>query len=161
VTTANEQIESEALVERRAIEAHPDAEKAELVGMLMQMGMTEPTATVAAEEIHRDESLAVTIHLTQELGLDPEDKPSPYVAAGYSFLMFSIGAVIPLMSYLLGFGSLAVGLVCGGIGLVIAGALAARFTSQPIWKAAVRQLLFGATAVAATYLVGTLVGALV
>ncbi|MCW2691269.1 MAG: rane protein, partial [Mycobacterium sp.] len=58
-------------------------------------------------------------------------------------------------------GSLIAGLVCGGVGLVIAGGLAARFTSQPVWKASLRQLFFGVTAVAATYLVGTLVGAVV
>jgi VIT1/CCC1 family predicted Fe2+/Mn2+ transporter len=161
VTTANEQIDSEALVERRAIEAHPDAEKAELVVMLMQMGLEEATARDAAEQIHLDESRAVTIHLTQELGVDPDEKPSPYTAAVSSFLMFSIGAVIPLIPYLLGFGSLVAGLVCGGIGLLVAGGLAARFTSQPIPKASMRQLIFGAIAVGATYLVGTLVGAVV
>jgi VIT1/CCC1 family predicted Fe2+/Mn2+ transporter len=161
VTTANEQIESEVRVERRAFQAHPEAEKAELVVMLMQMGMTEQTATEAADQIHQDESRAVTLHLTQELGIDPDEKPSPLVAAGSSFLMFALGAIIPLIPYLLGFGSLIAGLVCGGVGLVIAGGLAARFTSQPVWKASLRQLFFGVTAVAATYLVGTLVGAVV
>lgn len=161
VTTANEQIESEVRVEQRAMQAHPEAEKAELVGMLMQMGMTEQTATDAAEQIHLDEGRAVSIHLTQELGVDPDEKPSPYVAATSSFLMFAIGAIIPLIPYLLGFGSLAAGLVCGGVGLLIAGGVAARFTLQPFWKASVRQLTFGAAAVAATYLVGMLVGAVV
>jgi vacuolar iron transporter family protein len=157
VTTANEQIDSEARVERRAIEAHPEAEKLELVQMLMQMGLKQPTATTAADEIHEDPGRAVTFHLTQELGVDPEEKPSPVVAAVSSFLMFAIGAVIPLLPYLLGFGSLIAGLACGGVGLLIAGGLAARFTAQPIWKAALRQLFFGAIAVGATYLVGSVV----
>jgi vacuolar iron transporter family protein len=47
--------------------------------------------------------------------------------------------------------------ICGGIGLAIAGGVAARFTSRPIWWASLRQLLFGGVAIAATYLVGTLV----
>lgn len=158
VTTANEQIDSEVLVERRALRAHPDAEKAELVGMLMQMGLREQTAQHAADDIHRDENNAVTIHLTQELGVDPEEQPSPYVAAGSSFAMFAVGAIIPLIPYLLGFGSLVAGLSCGAVGLLIAGGLAARFTAQPVWKASGRQLIFGCAAVAATYLVGTLVG---
>lgn len=161
VTTANEQIDSEAVVERRAFEAHPEAEKAELVQMFVAMGMTDPTAKDAADQIHLDENQAVKFHLTQELGVDPEEKPSPYIAAGSSFLMFAIGAIIPLIPYLLGYSSLAAGLVCGGVGLLFAGGLAARFTSQPVWKAALRQLFFGAAAVAATYVVGTLVGAVV
>ena len=39
VTTANEQIESEVLVEKRAFRLHPQAEKAELVDMLVTMGL--------------------------------------------------------------------------------------------------------------------------
>jgi vacuolar iron transporter family protein len=157
VTTANEQVESEVRVEQRAFRRHPNAEKAELVAMLMAMGMTQETATTATEEVHRDENRAVNFHLVQELGVDPREKPSPWVAAGSSFVMFAIGAIIPLIPYLLGFASLWAGLLCGGVGLLIAGGLAARFTSRPAWFAALRQLAFGAVAIAATYSVGTLV----
>jgi vacuolar iron transporter family protein len=158
VTTANEQIDSEVRVERRSFRKHPQAEKAELVAMLVDMGMTEETATKATDEIHRDETRALNFHLVQELGVDPREKPSAGVAAGSSFIMFAIGAIIPLIPYLLGFESLWAGLACGGAGLLIAGAVAARFTSKPVWWAALRQLAFGTVAIAATYVVGTLVG---
>jgi VIT1/CCC1 family predicted Fe2+/Mn2+ transporter len=158
VTTANEQIDSEVRVERRSFLKHPTAERAELVGMLTEMGMTPETATKATEEIHRDESRAINFHLVQELGVDPRDKPSPWVAAGSSFVMFAIGAIIPLIPYLLAFESLWAGLLCGGIGLLVAGGVAARFTRKPVWWAALRQLAFGAVAIVATYVVGTLVG---
>jgi VIT1/CCC1 family predicted Fe2+/Mn2+ transporter len=157
VTTANEQIDSEVRVERRAFRTHPRAEKAELTAMLVNLGMTRETATKATEEIHRDENRALNFHLVQELGVDPREKPSPWVAAGSSFVMFAIGAIIPLIPYLLGFESLWAGLLCGGIGLLIAGGVASRFTSKPIWHASSRQLAFGAVAIAATYLVGSLV----
>ncbi len=81
------------------------------------------------------------------------------MAAVASFAMFAVGAVIPLIPYLLGYGSLAAGLACGGAGLLIAGGLTARFTRKPLWWAASRQLVFGGIAVAATYLVGLLVAA--
>jgi VIT1/CCC1 family predicted Fe2+/Mn2+ transporter len=158
VTTANEQIESEVRVERRSFRAHPKAEKAELVAMLVDMGMTRDTATKATDEIHRDENRALNFHLVQELGVDPREKPSASVAAGSSFLLFAIGAIIPLIPYLLGFESLWAGLACGGAGLLSAGAVAARFTRKPLWWAALRQLAFGTVAIAATYVVGTLVG---
>jgi VIT1/CCC1 family predicted Fe2+/Mn2+ transporter len=161
VTTANEQLESEVLVEKRALRMHPQAEKAELVDMLVTMGLTPATATTASDEIHRDENRAVNFHLTQELGVDPEDKPSPYVAAGSSFIMFAIGAIVPLIPYLLGFQSLWLGMLCGGVGLLVAGAVAARFTKKPLWFASLRQLLFGTVAIAATYVVGHLVGTVV
>jgi VIT1/CCC1 family predicted Fe2+/Mn2+ transporter len=161
VTTANEQIESEVRVEQRAFRLHPQAEKAELVDMLVTMGLTEETAATASEEIHRDENRAVNFHLSQELGVDPEDKPSPFVAAGSSFVMFAIGAIVPLIPYLLGFRSLWLGLLFGGVGLLIAGAVAARFTKRPLWWASLRQLLLGTVAIAATYAIGTLIGSVV
>ncbi len=71
--------------------------------------------------------------------------------------MFAIGAIVPLIPYLLGYESLWAGLLCGGVGLLVAGGLAARFTRRPIWLASMRQLAFGAIAIAATYVVGTLV----
>ncbi|OBG94295.1 hypothetical protein A5698_17385 [Mycobacterium sp. E136] len=158
VTTANEQLESEVLVERRAFRKHPAAEKAELVAMLMDMGMSRETAAKATEEVHQDESRALNFHLVQELGVDPREKPSPWVAGGSSFLMFTVGAIIPLIPYLLGFETLWAGLACGGIGLAVAGGVAARFTRRPAWFASLRQLAFGAVAIAATYVVGLLVG---
>ncbi|CAN3129808.1 VIT1/CCC1 transporter family protein [Mycobacterium sp. smrl_JER01] len=161
VTTANEQIESEVRLERHAFEKYPQAERAELVAMLTEMGMTPETAAKATEEIHRDEGRAMNFHLTQELGVDPREKPSPWVAALSSFVLFAIGAVIPLVPYLLGYASLWAGLACGGIGLMLAGAMAARFTRQPLVWAASRQLLLGGAAIAATYLVGLLIGATV
>jgi VIT1/CCC1 family predicted Fe2+/Mn2+ transporter len=157
VTTANEQIDSEVLVERAAFERHPKAERAELIAMLVKLGMSKQTAAQATDEIHQDETRAINFHLVQELGVDPTEKPSPYVAAASSFVMFAIGAIIPLIPYLLGYESLWAGLICGGVGLMVAGGLAARFTRRGIWFASVRQLAFGAVAIAATYLVGTLV----
>jgi VIT1/CCC1 family predicted Fe2+/Mn2+ transporter len=161
VATANEQIESEVIVEKRAFEKHPQAEKAELVAMLMDMGMTRETASKAAEEVHRDEKVALNFHLVQELGVDPREKPSPWVAAGSSFVLFAIGAIIPLIPYLLGVESLWPGLLCGGLGLLIAGGLAASFTKRPLWLGALRQLAFGAVAIAATNGVGSLVGTVI
>ncbi len=98
--------------------------------MLVEMGMTPETAEQASEEIHQDEDQALNLHVAQELGVDPREKPSPWVAAGSSFVMFAIGAIIPLIPYLPDWRSLWPGLVCGGVGLLLAGGLAARFTRR-------------------------------
>ncbi len=161
VTTANEQIDAEVRLERRALKNHPEAEETELVWMFVEMGMTPGTAEKASEEIHRDEDRALNLHVAQELGVNPREKPSPWVAAGSSFVMFAIGAIVPLIPYLLGYESLWIGLIFGGVGLLIAGGVAARFTRKPVWWAAMRQLGFGAVAIAATYIVGSLIGTVV
>ncbi len=157
VTTANEQIDSEVYVERKALRTRPKAERAELISMLISLGMTQKTAEAATDEIHRDENHAINVHLVREIGVNPDEKPSARLAATASFAMFAVGALIPLLPYLLGHGSLAAGLTCGAVGLLIAGGLTARFTRKPAWWAASRQLLFGVGAVAATYLIGLLV----
>lgn len=158
VTTANEQIESEVNAERAAFREFPYGEQMELVGMFTEMGMTAQTAQIAAAEVHRDEERALHFHVSQELGVDPREKPSAMVAAVSSFLLFAVGALVPLMPYLFGIQSMWPGLICGGVGLLIAGAAAARFTAASIWLGAGRQLVFGVIAIAATYLVGRLIG---
>lgn len=159
VTTANEQIDAEVRLERDALQQDVEAEKTELVWMFVEMGMSPVTAEKASDEIHQDEDRALNIHVAQELGVDPREKPSPYVAAGSSFVMFAVGAIVPLIPYLLGIETLWAGLACGGAGLLIAGAVSARFTIRPMWWAALRQLAFGAVAIGATYLLGSLIGA--
>jgi len=161
VSTANDQIDAEVAVEHRAFAAHPDAERAELVDLLVGLGMTAQTAQRASDEIHQNEDSAVNFHLALEIGVNPREKPSARLAAISSFVMFAIGAVIPLIPYLLGYNSLWAGLACAGAGQVTAGALATRFTGKSAWWAAFRQLAFGAVAVAATYHIGWLVAKLV
>ncbi len=158
IKTQNEQVDREWARETEEIRQNSEMEERELVYMLADMGMSEKTAMAAAHEIHADPERAALVHVTQELGLDPMDKPSPNVAAASSFLTFSLGALVPLIPFLLGFTSLALGLVVGGIGLLIAGAVASLATTQSWWWGAIRQLLFGVVAAGATYLVGLAIG---
>jgi len=71
------------------------------------------------------------------------------------------GGIVPLVPFLLGSASLAVGLLVGAVGLFAVGAVTSRFTDKPWWFAGTRQLLFGAIAAGATFLVGSLIGAAV
>jgi VIT1/CCC1 family predicted Fe2+/Mn2+ transporter len=158
VETQNDQVRAEVAVERDELRRHPKAEKAELAASFVQMGLTRATAKLVAEEVHANPSLAVRVHINQELGVNPEDQPSPWVAAGSSFLCFAIGALVPLIPYLLGFPALVAGLAAGAGGLFLAGALAARFTTRSWWLGGLRQIGFGAIAAGATYLVGALIG---
>jgi VIT1/CCC1 family predicted Fe2+/Mn2+ transporter len=158
VKTQNEQVDREWARETDEILHNAEMEQLELAHMLSDMGMSEQTALSAAREIHADPERAALVHVTQELGLDPTDKPSPYVAAFSSFFTFSGGALVPLIPFLLGFASLAAGLVVGAVGLFVAGAVASLATAQSWWWSATRQLLFGAVAAGATYLVGLLIG---
>lgn len=58
-------------------------------------GMDAPTARAAAEQVSRDPEQALQVHAREELGLDPTGLPSPYTAAGASFVCFAVGALLP------------------------------------------------------------------
>jgi VIT1/CCC1 family predicted Fe2+/Mn2+ transporter len=158
VKTQNEQVDREWAREAEEIRHNPEMEELELAHMFAEMGVGEQTALAAARDIHADPERAALVHVTHELGLDPEDKPSPQVAAISSFFTFSLGALVPLIPFLLGFASLAAGLIVGAVGLFVAGAVASLATSQSWWWSATRQLMFGALAAGATYLVGLVIG---
>jgi vacuolar iron transporter family protein len=158
VDTQNDAVAHEVRVEREEITRHPEGEMAELTDMYVEMGLTRPTAEAVAREVHADPELAVKVHITQELGLDPDDQPSPWTAAVSSFVAFSLGGILPLITYLLGSSSLPAALSVGAVGLFAAGAITSRFTTRAWWLAGLRQLLFGAIAAGATYLVGMAVG---
>ena len=66
------------------------------------------------------------MHVREELGVDPDDQPSPWAAAISSFLFFSVGALVPLLPYLFGATELWLALAVGGLGLFAAGAVVAR-----------------------------------
>jgi vacuolar iron transporter family protein len=158
VKTQNEQLDLEVEKERVELERNPDGELAELVEMLRVRGVDAGLAHDVAVQLSRDPATALRLHVVAELGLNPGEKPSPWVAAVSSFLTFAAGAVVPLLPYLFGASMLWVALLCGGLGLVAAGALSSRFTPRPWWFAALRQLLFGAAAAGITYLIGTAIG---
>lgn len=158
VGAQNDAVSHEIRVERAEILAHPDAEEAELTGLYERMGLSHATASAVAREVHADPELAVKVHVERELGVDTDEQPSARTAALSSLLAFSVGAVVPIASYLLGSSSLVLALVVGALGLVVAGAITARFTARPWWVAGLRQLLFGAVAAGASYAVGMLIG---
>ena len=159
VTTQNEQLDLEVAKERRELERNPEGELAELIEMLRVRGVDDQLARRVAVQLSRDPETALRLHVVAELGLSPEDKPSPRVAAVSSLVTFAVGAVIPLLPYLFGFSLLWIALLAGGIGLFAAGALSSRFTPRSWWYAGFRQLLFCAVAAGITYLIGLAIGA--
>lgn len=158
VQTQNEQLDLEIEKERAELQRNPEGELAELVEMLRVRGVEDGLAHEVAAQLSADPEVALRLHVVAELGLSPQDRPSPWVAAISSFLTFGAGAALPLLPYLFGVSLLWVALAVGGAGLLVAGALSSRFTRRPWWFAGVRQLLFGAAAAGITYGVGAAIG---
>ena len=161
VRTATEQVAAEVAKERAELERHPEQETEELAQAWIARGLPAELAREVARTVHLNPEEALRVHAQEELGVDPDEQPSPWTAAISSFICFSIGALVPLLPYLFGLQELWIALLCGGGGLFIAGALVARFTRRAWWLSGLRQFLLGAAAAGATYLIGRLIGAAV
>jgi vacuolar iron transporter family protein len=158
VSSQNELVLAEVNKERLELEHNPVAEQAELAGMLRNRGVSAATARQAAAEISAHPDKALEVHTLEELGVNPNELPSPAVAAGASFASFAVGALIPLIPYLAGYDELWAALVLAGVAAVAGGGMVARLTDRPFAWGALRQLALGAFAVAITYVIGIFVG---
>jgi VIT1/CCC1 family predicted Fe2+/Mn2+ transporter len=147
--------------ERAELDTMPEAELEELTGIYQARGLDRALAEqVAAALTAKD---AYGAHLRDELGLTDAAAARPVQAALISAGMFATGAVLPLIAAAAGPSSAlaaavsATALVClaglGCLGAVAGGA-------SP-WKPAWRVTLWGALAMAATWAIGTLFGAVV
>ena len=158
VASQRELARAEIEVERREILQHPGDEEIELAETYRAKGLDPDLAEKVAQQFHDNPDQALEEHVREELGLDPNDLPSPITAAASSFVSFGIGATVPLLPYLLGAGSVVPALIMSLTALFICGAVVSRVTTRSWWYSGLRQLLLGAAAAALTYAVGTLVG---
>jgi VIT1/CCC1 family predicted Fe2+/Mn2+ transporter len=158
VASQSELAMAEIESERRELAENPGGEAAELAQTYVRRGVEPELAREVARQIARNHEVALEVHAREELGLTPQDLPSPLLAAGSSFASFAVGALLPVLPYLLGATSLIPALIVSLVGLFAAGAVVARVTARSWWYSGTRQLLLGAAAAALTYLVGALVG---
>ena len=158
VSSQNELVGSEVRKERVELETNPDAEQRELAATFRARGVEATLARQVAAQISRNPDHALTVHVREELGVDPHELPSPLLAAAASLVTFSVGALIPLLPYLAGADSLALALGCAALAAIIGGGAVARLTGRPFILGAARQLLLGALAAGITYGIGHLVG---
>ena len=145
-------------IEAHELATEPQEENEELTRIYESRGYPPELARQLTKVIHDDPELALQTHAREELGIDPDQLGSPWGAAISSFVMFSLGAVIPLLPFVFGSGAAAalVAIAAGGVALFSLGAAMSYFTGRaPIW-AGVRMLFVGAAAAAITYGVGRL-----
>jgi VIT1/CCC1 family predicted Fe2+/Mn2+ transporter len=158
VDSQRELVRTEIAKEQRELVRRPAAEQAELAALFVSRGLPRALAKQVAHELSQDPELAWRIHVREELGVDPDNLPSPYVAAGSSLVSFSAGALVPLLPYLLGARTLWLSLVLAAVALVTLGVGVARLIDRPWWHWGLRQLALGAAAAAITYGVGSAFG---
>ncbi|MEU8245528.1 VIT1/CCC1 transporter family protein [Nonomuraea sp. NPDC048916] len=158
VKSQTELMRAEIAVERRELARNPEGEQAELAALYRARGLDAELADQVAAGLSADPEQALRVHVREELGVDPDDLPSPYLAAASSFGAFAAGALVPLVPFLFGASGLAVALVLSVLALFGFGAAVARLTARPWWLGGLRQLGLGVGAAAVTYGLGHLLG---
>ncbi|MGW3309778.1 VIT1/CCC1 transporter family protein [Streptomyces sp. NPDC001073] len=161
VASQRELVEAELDVERCELRKHPEDEEGELASLYVSRGVEPALAREVAKQLSRDPEQALEIHAREELGIDPGDLPSPLVAAVSSFGAFALGALLPVLPFLLGATSLWPALLLALVGLFGCGAVVARVTARSWWFSGLRQLTLGGAAAGVTYALGTLFGTVV
>ncbi|MFG2024450.1 VIT1/CCC1 transporter family protein [Streptomyces sp. NPDC048825] len=161
VASQRELVEAELEVERRELRKHPKDEERELAQLYEGRGVTPALAREVARQLSKDPEQALEIHAREELGIDPGDLPSPTVAAASSFASFALGALLPVIPYLLGATALWPAVLLALLGLFACGAVVARVTARSWWYSGLRQLALGGAAAGVTYALGSLFGAAV
>lgn len=161
VSSQNELVAAEVSKERYELENNPEAELRELAAAFRRQGLDADLADRVASQVSRRPEQALNMHVREELGVDHHDLPSPFVAAGASLVTFAVGALIPLVPYLLGFDALAPAFVLAGAFAFIGGGFVAKITDRPFLRGAMRQFVLATAAAAITYGIGATVGAII
>jgi VIT1/CCC1 family predicted Fe2+/Mn2+ transporter len=155
-----ELFEQQIAMEKQELEMSPKEEEEELALIYQAKGVPEDEARTLARRIVANPKVAIDTLAREELGLDPSQLGSPWIAAGSSFAAFVLGALVPVLPYLFTSGTAAwtVSGLLSCLALFGVGALISIFTARGPVVSGVRMLGIGLLASAITYSVGWLLG---
>ncbi|MBK6622285.1 MAG: VIT1/CCC1 transporter family protein [Saprospirales bacterium] len=161
VKSSQELYENQMQIEMEELETNPEGERRELALIYIAKGIPEKQAHEMAAEIMKDKSLAHEVLVKEELGINAEElKGSAVEAAVYCFILFAIGAVIPVLPFMFlsGMKAVILSVSASAIGLFLIGAAITLFTGKNVWYSGFRQVFFGLAAAAITFGIGKLIG---
>lgn len=161
VQSSRELYQHQIAIEESEIASAPEEEAEELALIYQSRGIPEDEARSMATRLMQDQSSALETLAREELNVNPEELGgSAWEAAITSFVLFALGAIIPVIPFTFTGGLWAVILsaLFSTAGLFIIGAGITLFTGRSILFSGSRQVLFGLAAAAATYTIGRIIG---
>ena len=161
VTSSRELSQKQIATEADELREAPEEEKEELVLIYQAKGIDEAQARALADKLLSNKATALDTLAREELGIDPQELGgSAWLAGASSFLLFALGAIVPVAPFifLTGAGAFATSLVASAVALMTIGVGTSLFTGRSMVFSALRQLLIGAAAAAITYGAGRMVG---
>ncbi|MBD8012607.1 VIT1/CCC1 transporter family protein [Microbacterium sp. Re1] len=140
-----------------------DIDANELALVYRARGMGQDESLIRAQRVVQAAQAGIRRDSTGPIGThaDHEVIGSDWAAAISSFLLFSSGAIIPVLPWIFGLSgttAIIVALVLVGIALLATGAMVGILSGGPPLKRALRQLAIGVGAAAITYALGLVFG---
>ena len=161
VQSSRELYQRQLDIEKAEIENAPEEEAEELALIYQARGIPEDQARQMAKKIVSDQDSALDALAREELGFDPQELGgSAWEAAITSFVLFAIGAIIPVFPFffLEGISAIVVSIVLSAAGLFLIGSGITLFTGRSVLYSGTRQVLFGLIAALVTFFIGRLIG---
>jgi len=161
VKSSQELHENQMQLEMEELETNPEGEQKELALIYIAKGIPDEQAHAMAADIMKNKNGAHDVLVKEELGINVEElKGSAMEAAVYSFILFAIGAVIPVIPFMLtrGITAIVISVISSASGLFLIGSAITLFTGKSIWFSGFRQVIFGLIAAAITFGIGKLIG---
>jgi vacuolar iron transporter family protein len=162
VQSARELYQNQIATEAAELAMFPREEEEELRLIYEAKGLDAAAAReMAARIVRGDPSTALDTLSREELGIDPDELGgSAWIAAGTSFVLFAIGAVVPVIPFLSSTGTpaIAASALLAGVGLFLLGAATTLLTGRGPLFAGLRQVAFGMAAAGVTFAIGTILG---
>lgn len=161
VKSSQELYENQMAIEMEELETNPEGEQKELALIYMAKGIPEEQAHAMSIEIMKDKTHAHEVLVKEELGINAEElKGSAIEAALYSFLLFTIGGIIPVVPFFFtsGVHAIVFSIAMSTVGLFLIGAAITLFTGKNVWYSGIRQIIFGLIAAAITFGIGKMIG---
>lgn len=161
VKSSQELYENQMQLEMDELETNPEGERQEMALIYITKGIPEEQAHQMASELIKDKGKAHEFLIREELGINTDElKGSAIEAALYSFILFSVGAIIPVLPFMFASGIKAIIFSVGlsAAGLFLIGAAITLFTGKNVWYSGFRQVVFGLIAAAITFGIGHIIG---
>ena len=161
VQSSRELYKHQIAIEKEELATVPEEEAEELALIYEARGVPKEEAQRMAQHIIGDPGSALETLAREELNVDPSELGgSAWEAALTSFVLFSIGAIIPLIPYtfLTGTTGIMVSMIFSACGLFVVGAAITLFTGRSVIYSGFRQVVFGMLAAGVTFGIGRLIG---
>jgi VIT1/CCC1 family predicted Fe2+/Mn2+ transporter len=162
VTSARELAEREIRIESSELQEDPKGEGEELQLIYEAKGLGASDAKRVVDQLLSDKTATLDALAREELGIDPNDLGGSAIEAALSsFMLFALGALVPILPFLFIGSDVAVvaSVALSAFGLFAIGSAITIFTGVSVWRSGSRQLALGLGAAAVTFAIGRLVGA--